>query len=185
MRSRKRALCSHSHSLFTRVPHSPLLFHERPAFPTPSSREARLSTPFSRESHIPDFSHRYNPEYHFLSQSRICAQNLANPASRLAIKSRIPLRFSKSRTVFWSCSLATQQSGSQRLQSFFQREGSGDEIGNTKVNECNSHARRRAATVKKSLTFFFHQKYSKMLAMPNSILTTSNFPKFEFEGYLF
>ena len=43
----------------------------------------------------------------------------------------------------------------------------------------------RAATVKKSLTFFFHQKYSKTLAMPNALLTSSNFPKFECEGYLF
>ena len=43
---------------------------------------------------------RHCPEYCFLSQSRICAQILANLASRVVVKSRIPLRGLESRKSF-------------------------------------------------------------------------------------
>ena len=43
---------------------------------------------------------RHCPEYCFLSQSRICNQILANLASRVAVKSRIPLRSLESRKSF-------------------------------------------------------------------------------------
>lgn len=58
-----------------------------------------MPAPFSRESRTPSFRHRH-PEYPFLSQSRTRAQTLANPDSRIAVKSRIPITFPESRTAF-------------------------------------------------------------------------------------
>ena len=49
-----------------------------------------------------NFCHCY-PEYCFLSQSRILAQILVNPASQVAVKSRIPLTFPRSCTVLLAC----------------------------------------------------------------------------------
>lgn len=60
-----------------------------------------IPAPFSRESRTPSVRHRH-PEYPFLSQSRTRAQTLANPDSRIAVKSRIPITFPESRTAFWS-----------------------------------------------------------------------------------
>lgn len=60
-----------------------------------------MPAPFSRESRTPSFRHRH-PEYPFLSQSRTRAQTLANPDSRIVVKSRIPITFPESRTAFWS-----------------------------------------------------------------------------------
>lgn len=60
-----------------------------------------IPAPFSREPLTPSFRHRH-PEYPFLSQSRTRAQTLANPDSRIAVKSRIPITFPESRTAFWS-----------------------------------------------------------------------------------
>ena len=57
--------------------------------------------PCSRKPPIPNFCHRY-PEHHFLSQYRIRAEILANLAFPVAVKSRIPLSFPDSPTVFWS-----------------------------------------------------------------------------------
>ena len=62
--------------------------------PIPHSRS------LSRESRIPNFRHHY-PEYRSLSQSRIRAQILANPAFPVAVKYRIPLTFPESRTLLW------------------------------------------------------------------------------------
>ena len=125
----------------------------------------------SRESCILNLCHRYNPEYHFLSaRFSICAQILTNPASRIAIKSRIPLTFSESHTVFWSCSGATQQIRLQTLQSVLSARRLWWRDWKQKETIVIVMRRRGAATVKKSLTFFFHQKYSKILALPNASL---------------
>ena len=62
--------------------------------PIPHSRS------LSRESRIPNFRHHY-PEYRSLSQSRIRAQILANPAFPVAVKYRIPLTFPESHTLLW------------------------------------------------------------------------------------
>ena len=60
-----------------------------------------MPAPFPRESRTPSFRHRHS-EYQFLSQSRTRGQTLANPDSRVALKSRIPITFPESHTVFWS-----------------------------------------------------------------------------------
>lgn len=52
---------------------------------------SRIPAPFQLESLIPKFCHRY-------AEYRIRARILANPASPGAVKSRIPLEFSASRT---------------------------------------------------------------------------------------
>ena len=54
---------------------------------------------FTGISH-PELRHHY-PEYRSLSQSRIRAQILANPAFPVAVKYRIPLTFPESRTLLW------------------------------------------------------------------------------------
>ena len=52
---------------------------------------SRIRAPFQLESLIPKFCHRH-------AEYRIRARILANPASPGAVKSRIPLEFSASRT---------------------------------------------------------------------------------------
>ena len=52
------------------------------------------SRSFSREYCVPNFHHRH-PTDRFLSQSRIRTQILANPASRVAVKSRTQLKASR------------------------------------------------------------------------------------------